>query len=30
LQALKIYPKFDVLRSDPRYEMILKKIGLEK
>jgi serine/threonine-protein kinase len=27
---LKSDPKFDVLRSDPRYEMILKKIGLEK
>jgi hypothetical protein len=27
---LKTDPKFNGLRSDPRYEMILKKIGLEK
>jgi tetratricopeptide (TPR) repeat protein len=27
---LMIDPKFDILRSDPRYEMMLKKIGLEK
>ena len=27
---LKTEPKFAVLRSDPRYEMMLKKIGLQK
>ena len=27
---LKGDPKFDVLRSDPRYKLMLKKIGLEK
>jgi adenylate cyclase len=30
LTGLKTDPKFAVLRSDPRFEMILKKIGMEK
>jgi len=27
---LNVDPKFDILHSDPRFEMMLKKIGLEK